>query len=84
MEEDDGYVLVVEVMMPHFTGQPLVVDLMYVIGLFFGQYAVEKKMCYLVILDARIIGEDEAAVAKLEVPKQFTFPIGFHGFWACR
>ncbi|KAG6501773.1 carotenoid cleavage dioxygenase 7, chloroplastic-like isoform X1 [Zingiber officinale] len=59
MEEDDGYVLVVE-------------------------YAVEKKMCYLVILDARIIGEDEAVIAKLEVPKQFTFPIGFHGFWACR
>ncbi|WOL00248.1 carotenoid cleavage dioxygenase 7, chloroplastic [Canna indica] len=59
VEEDDGYVLVVE-------------------------YAVSKRMCYLVILDARRIGEVGEVVAKLEVPQNLTFPIGFHGFWANR
>lgn len=51
---------------------------------YFDQYAVAKKMCYLVILDARRIGEAEAVVAKLQVSKHFTFPLGFHGFWASR
>ncbi|CAL9782537.1 unnamed protein product [Musa acuminata subsp. burmannicoides] len=48
------------------------------------EYAVAKQMCYLVILDARRIGEAEAVVAKLEVPKHLTFPIGFHGFWSTK
>ena len=34
------------------------------------------------VLDARKIGESNAVVAKLEVPKHLTFPMGFHGFWA--
>ncbi|XP_034708802.1 carotenoid cleavage dioxygenase 7, chloroplastic [Vitis riparia] len=57
IEEDDGYLLVVE-------------------------YAVSIQRCYLVILDAKRIGEIDALVARLEVPKHLTFPIGFHGFWA--
>ncbi|KAK1261350.1 hypothetical protein QJS04_geneDACA018446 [Acorus gramineus] len=57
VEEDDGYVLVVE-------------------------YAISVQRCYLVILDARRIGRDDAVVAKLEVPKHLNFPLGFHGFWA--
>ncbi|XP_072986928.1 carotenoid cleavage dioxygenase 7, chloroplastic [Typha latifolia] len=49
------------------------------------EYAVSKQRCYLVILDARRIGGGtNAVVAKLEVPKRLTFPLGFHGFWACR
>ncbi|KMZ70933.1 Carotenoid cleavage dioxygenase 7 [Zostera marina] len=43
------------------------------------EYAISKKMCYLVILDASCLGE---VVAKIEIPKNLTFPLGFHGFWA--
>lgn len=46
------------------------------------QYAVSEQRCYLVILDAKTIGETNGVVAKLEVPKDFNFPLGFHGFWA--
>ncbi|MQM13634.1 hypothetical protein Taro_046560 [Colocasia esculenta] len=46
------------------------------------EYAVSKRRCYLVILDAKRIGKADAVVAKMEVPKQLTFPLGFHGFWA--
>nr|XP_043630874.1 carotenoid cleavage dioxygenase 7, chloroplastic [Erigeron canadensis] len=46
------------------------------------EYAVAEQMCYLVILDAKKIGETNAVVARLEVPKHLNFPIGFHGFWA--
>ncbi|KAJ1272148.1 hypothetical protein BS78_06G180800 [Paspalum vaginatum] len=46
------------------------------------EYAVSDNMCHLVVLDARKIGERDAVVAKLEVPKHLTFPMGFHGFWA--
>lgn len=45
------------------------------------QYAVWKRRCYLVILDAKRIGENDALIAKLEVPEEFNFPLGFHGFW---
>jgi 9-cis-beta-carotene 9',10'-cleaving dioxygenase len=46
------------------------------------EYAVAIQMCYLVILDATKIGDADALVARLEVPKSFNFPFGFHGFWA--
>ncbi|CAL5030678.1 unnamed protein product [Urochloa decumbens] len=46
------------------------------------EYAVSDHRCHLVVLDARKIGERNAVVAKLEVPKHLTFPMGFHGFWA--
>ncbi|PKU83916.1 Carotenoid cleavage dioxygenase 7, chloroplastic [Dendrobium catenatum] len=45
------------------------------------QYAVFKQKCYLVVLDAKRIGHDDAIEVKLEVPKHLTFPFGFHGFW---
>ncbi|EHA8589153.1 carotenoid cleavage dioxygenase 7, chloroplastic [Cocos nucifera] len=48
------------------------------------EYAVARQRCYLVVLDAKRIGEANALVAKLEVPKHLTFPLGFHGFWAAR
>ncbi|KAJ7950862.1 Carotenoid cleavage dioxygenase 7 [Quillaja saponaria] len=46
------------------------------------EYAVSVQRCYLVILDPKRIGEAEALVGRLEVPKQWNFPLGFHGFWA--
>ncbi|GJN26810.1 hypothetical protein PR202_gb14770 [Eleusine coracana subsp. coracana] len=46
------------------------------------EYAVSDHRCNLVVLDARKIGERNALVAKLEVPKHLTFAMGFHGFWA--
>ncbi|GAV88289.1 RPE65 domain-containing protein, partial [Cephalotus follicularis] len=57
VEEDEGYLLVVE-------------------------YAVAIQMCYLVILDPKKIGEADALIARIEVPKNLNFPLGFHGFWA--
>ncbi|KAL4567193.1 hypothetical protein LXL04_022768 [Taraxacum kok-saghyz] len=48
------------------------------------EYAVSEQRSYLVILDAKSIGETNALVAKLEVPKSLNFPLGFHGFWAPR
>ena len=46
------------------------------------QYAVSIQRCYLMILEAKKIGEGDAVVARLEVPKHLNFPLGFHGFWA--
>ncbi|PON61199.1 Carotenoid cleavage dioxygenase [Parasponia andersonii] len=46
------------------------------------EYAVSVQKCYLVILNAKKIGETDALVAKLEVPRHLNFPLGFHGFWA--
>uniref|UniRef100_A0A7N0T059 Carotenoid cleavage dioxygenase 7 n=1 Tax=Kalanchoe fedtschenkoi TaxID=63787 RepID=A0A7N0T059_KALFE len=46
------------------------------------EYAVSIQKCFLVILDASRVGEAGQLVARLEVPKHFNFPIGFHGFWA--
>lgn len=46
------------------------------------QYAVSIQRCYLVVLDPKRIGETDALVARLEVPKHLNFPLGFHGFWA--
>ncbi|XP_062076205.1 carotenoid cleavage dioxygenase 7, chloroplastic [Humulus lupulus] len=46
------------------------------------EYAVSVQKCYLVILNAKRIGETDALVARLEVPKHLNFPLGFHGFWA--
>lgn len=34
------------------------------------------------ILDAKKIGESDAVVARLAVPRNLTFPMGFHGLWA--
>ncbi|KAK9274060.1 hypothetical protein L1049_018874 [Liquidambar formosana] len=45
------------------------------------EYSVSIQRCYLVILNARRIGEAGALVARLEVPKHLNFPLGFHGFW---
>ncbi|PRQ57423.1 putative oxidoreductase [Rosa chinensis] len=46
------------------------------------EYAVAVQRCYLVILDSKRIGEADALMARLEVPKHLNFPLGFHGFWA--
>ncbi|KAG5538678.1 hypothetical protein RHGRI_019292 [Rhododendron griersonianum] len=46
------------------------------------EYAVATRRCYLVILDSKRIGEADALVARLEVPKNLNFPLGFHGFWS--
>ncbi|EPS58037.1 carotenoid cleavage dioxygenase 7 [Genlisea aurea] len=46
------------------------------------EYAVSTQRCYLVILDSRSIGKEEAVVARLQVPRHLNFPMGFHGFWA--
>ncbi|KAK6918624.1 Carotenoid oxygenase [Dillenia turbinata] len=46
------------------------------------EYAVAIQRCFLNILDPRKIGEADALVAKLEVPRHLNFPMGFHGFWA--
>ncbi|KAJ0970601.1 hypothetical protein J5N97_018560 [Dioscorea zingiberensis] len=46
-----------------------------------AEYEVSKQRCHLVILDAKRMGEANAVKAKLEVPRQLTFPFGFHGFW---
>ncbi|CAA7391627.1 unnamed protein product [Spirodela intermedia] len=48
------------------------------------EYAVWMSRCYLVILDARNVGRTEAVVARIEVPKDLNFPLGFHGFWEGR
>ncbi|KAH0456259.1 hypothetical protein IEQ34_014166 [Dendrobium chrysotoxum] len=45
------------------------------------EYAISKQKCYLVVLDAKRIGDDDAIVVKLEVPEHLSFPFGFHGFW---
>ncbi|XP_056174048.1 carotenoid cleavage dioxygenase 7, chloroplastic-like [Syzygium oleosum] len=45
------------------------------------EYAVSIQRCYLVILNPKRIGEADALVARLEVPKELNFPLGFHGFW---
>ncbi|KAK1586594.1 hypothetical protein Q3G72_004029 [Acer saccharum] len=46
------------------------------------EYAVSIQRCFLVILNPKRIGEDDALVVRLEVPGNFNFPLGFHGFWA--
>ncbi|GMY23290.1 carotenoid cleavage dioxygenase 7, chloroplastic [Fagus crenata] len=46
------------------------------------EYAVSIQRCYLVILDPKRIGEEDALIARLEVPRHLNFPLGFHGFWA--
>ncbi|KAF5731628.1 Carotenoid cleavage dioxygenase 7 chloroplastic isoform 1 [Tripterygium wilfordii] len=46
------------------------------------EYAVSIQKCYLVILDPKRIGEGDALVARIMVPKHLNFPLGFHGFWA--
>ncbi|XP_068650744.1 carotenoid cleavage dioxygenase 7, chloroplastic [Aristolochia californica] len=46
------------------------------------EYAVSIQRCYLVVLDAKSIGNADALVARLEVPRNLNFPLGFHGFWA--
>jgi 9-cis-beta-carotene 9',10'-cleaving dioxygenase len=85
--EDDGYVLLVEVEINIFfqlsssmrnTNHPALT----LSNFAYFQYAVSDHRCHLVVLDARKIGGRNAVVAKLEVPKHLTFPMGFHGFWA--
>lgn len=85
--EDDGYVLLVEVKINIFFQSPTwrnTCHLTWNCFILFAslQYAVSDHRCHLVVLDARKIGERNAVVAKLEVPKHLTFPMGFHGFWA--
>nr|AKQ19158.1 carotenoid cleavage dioxygenase 7 [Petunia x hybrida] len=46
------------------------------------EYAVSTQRCYLVVLDAQKIGDKGEVVARLEVPRNLNFPVGFHGFWA--
>ncbi|PKU63747.1 Carotenoid cleavage dioxygenase 7, chloroplastic [Dendrobium catenatum] len=45
------------------------------------EYAIFRQKCYLVVLDAKRIGDEDAIVVKLEVPEHLSFPFGFHGFW---
>jgi 9-cis-beta-carotene 9',10'-cleaving dioxygenase len=90
--EDNGYVIFVEVTRQqystHATRQALTrilnfqLTLSHLMSLVSLQYAVSDHRCNLVVLDARKIGERNALVAKLEVPKHLTFAMGFHGFWA--
>ncbi|XP_024545473.1 carotenoid cleavage dioxygenase 7, chloroplastic [Selaginella moellendorffii] len=47
----------------------------------FVQYSFVDERRYLVILDARRIGARDALVAKVEVPREYSFPFGFHGLW---
>ncbi|KAK8944361.1 hypothetical protein KSP39_PZI008362 [Platanthera zijinensis] len=75
-----------------FVGEPMFVSKRtgdddedgYIIVVEVKQYAVFKKRCYLVVLDAKRVGHDDAVVAKMEVPEHLTFPFGFHGFWVDR
>ncbi|KAL6495368.1 Carotenoid cleavage dioxygenase 7, chloroplastic [Orobanche gracilis] len=46
------------------------------------EYAVSTERCYLVVLDSKLIGKENAIVARFEVPTHLNFPLGFHGFWA--
>ncbi|KAK7293402.1 hypothetical protein RJT34_16267 [Clitoria ternatea] len=46
------------------------------------EYAVSLHRCYLLILNPKRIGADDALVARLEIPSHLNFPLGFHGFWA--
>uniref|UniRef100_A0A803KYM8 Carotenoid cleavage dioxygenase 7 n=1 Tax=Chenopodium quinoa TaxID=63459 RepID=A0A803KYM8_CHEQI len=48
------------------------------------EYVVSRRMCNLVILDSKRIGEARAVIAKFEVPKSLTFPLGFHGAWTLK
>lgn len=83
-EEDDGYLLVVEVNLVHYYSW-LAHNMLYNTKggyLIVLQYAVSVQRCYLVILNPRKIGQSDALVARLEVPRHLNFPIGFHGFWA--
>uniref|UniRef100_A0A803LIA2 Uncharacterized protein n=2 Tax=Chenopodium quinoa TaxID=63459 RepID=A0A803LIA2_CHEQI len=48
------------------------------------EYVVSRRMCNLVILDAKRIGDARAVIAKFEVPKSLTFPLGFHGAWTLK
>ncbi|XP_056691556.1 carotenoid cleavage dioxygenase 7, chloroplastic isoform X2 [Spinacia oleracea] len=45
------------------------------------EYVVSRRMCNLVILDSKRIVEARAVIARFEVPKSLTFPLGFHGTW---
>ncbi|KAH0456711.1 hypothetical protein IEQ34_014618 [Dendrobium chrysotoxum] len=44
-------------------------------------YVVFRQECYLVVLDAKRIGDGDEIVLKLEVPEHLSFPFGFHEFW---
>ncbi|XP_004513935.1 carotenoid cleavage dioxygenase 7, chloroplastic [Cicer arietinum] len=46
------------------------------------EYAVSMQRCCLVILNPKMIGTKNALVARLEIPMNLNFPLGFHGFWA--
>ncbi|KAH7862767.1 hypothetical protein Vadar_009218 [Vaccinium darrowii] len=45
------------------------------------EYAVATQRCNLIVLNSKRIGEANALVARLAVPKNLNFPLGFHGFW---
>ncbi|XP_010692117.1 carotenoid cleavage dioxygenase 7, chloroplastic isoform X2 [Beta vulgaris subsp. vulgaris] len=45
------------------------------------EYVASRRMCNLVILDAERVGGVRAVIARLEVPRSLTFPLGFHGTW---
>ncbi|BBN00944.1 9-cis-beta-carotene 9',10'-cleaving dioxygenase [Marchantia polymorpha subsp. ruderalis] len=45
------------------------------------QHSAMEELCYLVVLDAQLIGTEGALVARLRVPKAYTFPMGFHSAW---
>ncbi|KAK9742772.1 hypothetical protein RND81_03G196300 [Saponaria officinalis] len=48
------------------------------------EYEVSHRLCNLLILDAKRVGEASALVARFEVPKSLTFPLGFHGTWTLK
>ncbi|KAL2892513.1 Carotenoid cleavage dioxygenase 7 chloroplastic [Bienertia sinuspersici] len=48
------------------------------------EYVVSRRRCNLVILDSRRFGEAEAIIARFEVPRSLTFPLGFHGTWIAK
>lgn len=69
-----------------FVGEPMFVCKASSLGedngyLLVVEYVVSRRMCNLVILDSKSIGRAGAVIARFEVPKLFTFPLGFHGTW---
>ncbi|CAO2834049.1 unnamed protein product [Amaranthus hypochondriacus] len=72
-----------------FVGEPIFISKQSFNGeddgyLLVVEYVASRRKCNLVILDAKRVGEVRAVVARFEVPKSFTFPLGFHGTWTSK
>ncbi|KAK8945103.1 hypothetical protein KSP39_PZI008353 [Platanthera zijinensis] len=69
-EEDGGYIVVIEVKFKVKLNVSCSAYsfVSYICYLFLEQYAVLKQMCYLVVLDAKRLGHEDAVIVKMEVP----------------